>query len=345
VLSHERFRILERKLDRERLKNEILLRIPCSPNSPLRKRLEETAKLRGEYSVHLLCEAMRMPRGTFYNHIFRSKGENSWFKERDNRLKPEIRRVFNEHSQILAAAKIAALLRQNGTHVTDKKVRALMHDMGLKSIRGGSKAIYMKQHPRHPNRVKGNFMPAAPNMIWASDVTEFWFKEHKYYICAIVDLYSRMAVAQRTSMRNSAHLVLMTLRAACKARNPPAEIIFHSDRGGPYTSMSVRRFCREHSIQVSYSRPGTPTDNAVMESFFSSLKQEKLYRCECRSVHAFRTAVADYFEYYNTRRPHQSLAFKTPAARDAAFAGGSKVRPFSTIMNGNSNDMQTAAGE
>ena len=123
-------------------------------------------------------------------------------------------------------------------------------------------------------------------------------------------------------MCNSTHLVLLTLRAACKERSSPQDIIFHSDRGSPYTSISVRKFCREHSMNVSYSRPHTPTDNPVMEAFFSSLKQEKLYRCNSHSVVAFYKAIGDYVAYYNSKRPHQTLGFLTPDAKEATLANG-----------------------
>ena len=306
---------------------EILQAIDPEKFADRRELMTEAGKLREQYSVHAICDALKIDRGTFYNHIFRAKGEQSEYVLRDNMLKIEIQRIFDEHQQILGAAKITAVMRQGGTPVTDKKVRKLMNALGLKSIRSTSKIIFNKMNPRFPNLVRKNFNPTAPNMVWASDMTEFEFKGHKYYICAILDLFSRKAIACRISLRNSMHLVLLTLRAACKERKAPSDmLVFHSDRGSPYTSMETRRFCRDMKINVSYSRPGTPTDNPVMESFFSSLKREKLYRCNCHSVGELYAAVSDYVAYYNTMRLHQTLGFLTPDAKEAAYkGGGSKV--------------------
>jgi transposase InsO family protein len=321
----QKIQYLIQERDHERAMREVLQLIKPSAYTNNRKLMTEAAKLRDTYSTHAICDALQIKRSTFLNHIFRSKGENSVYAIRDRQLSEEIKRIFEENDSILGAAKIAAIIRQNGTPVTEKKVHKLMRAMGLKSVRSTSKQIFLQQQPRFPNLVKGNFNPTAPNMVWVSDVTEFKFKEHRYFICVILDLYSRKAIAHRISMRNSTHLVLLTLRAACKERSSPQDTIFHSDRGSPYTSMSVRKFCREHGMNVSYSHPHTPTDNPVMEAFFSSLKQEKLYRCNSQSVAAFYKAIDDYVAYYNSKRQHQTLGFLTPNAKEAALAnGGSK---------------------
>ena len=102
-------------------------------------------------------------------------------------------------------------------------------------------------------------------------------------------------------------------------------MIFHSDRGSPYTAFATRKFCREREINVSYSKARTPIDNAVMESFFSSLKLEELYRHNYHSVHAFYKSIDEYITYYNTARPHQKHGNTTPDQKEKSFNGGSNI--------------------
>ena len=226
----------QQSLEKERAMREILQSINPKAFNDRKLLLEEAKRLHGKYNVHVICEALKIPRGTFYNHIFRSKGENNSYAIRDKMLKEEIQRIFDEHHQILGAAKIAAVIRQSGTPVTEKKVRKLMHELNLQSIRSKSKMIFNKLNPRFPNLVKRNFNPASPNQVWVSDVTEFEFKQHKYFICAILDLFSRKIISHKIGLRNSTHLILITLRNAIKGRHPPKDMIFHSDRGSPYTA-------------------------------------------------------------------------------------------------------------
>jgi transposase InsO family protein len=315
----------QQSLEKERAMREILQSINPKAFNDRKLLLEEAKRLHGKYNVHVICEALKIPRGTFYNHIFKSKGENNSYAIRDKMLKKEIQRIFDEHHQILGAAKIAAVIRQSGTPVTEKKVRKLMHELNLQSIRSKSKMIFNKLNPRFPNLVKRNFNPASPNQVWVSDVTEFEFKQHKYFICAILDLFSRKIISHKIGLRNSTHLILITLRNAIKGRHPPKDMIFHSDRGSPYTAFATRRFCRERGINVSYSKARTPIDNAVMESFFSSLKLEELYRHNYHSVRAFYKSIDEYITYYNTVHPHQKLGNTTPDQKEKSFNGGSKV--------------------
>ena len=315
----------QQALAKERAMREILQNVDPQAAIDHKVRLAEAKRLHGTYSVHAICDALKIPRGTFYNHILRSKGDDNYYTNRDLRLKDEITKLFHLHKQILGAAKIAAIIRQGGTPVTEKKVRKLMRELGLKSIRSTSKMIFNKLNPRYPNLVKRNFNAFAPNLVWVSDVTKFEYKQHKYFICAILDLFSRKVIAYKIGLRNSTHLILMTLRKAIDERQAPKDIIFHSDRGSPYTSFATRKFCRSHKINVSYSKARTPVDNAVMESFFSNLKQEDLFRQNYHSVRAFYKGVDEYVSYYNNDRPHQTLGNITPNNKEMIFNGGSKV--------------------
>lgn len=270
--------------------------------------------LKAEYSVHALCDAMCVSRGTFYNHLFRSKRDKAWFVMRDKELSDLIRAIHTEADYRYGANKIAAVLHTRGVPVTDKKVRQLMQQMNLKCIRCGAKRIYVRDRYRFKNLVNGAFNPDTPNQIWVSDVTEFQHKSNKFYLCVVLDLFSRKVIAYRLSMRNSTHLVKMTIRDAVVLRKPPVGLIFHSDRGANYTSFAFWQYLRKQGIVHSLSRPHTPTDNSVMESFFNILKTEELYRRRYHSVRELKASIGEFIEFYNSKRPHQALGMKAPDA-------------------------------
>ena len=132
--------------------------------------------------------------------------------------------------------------------------------------------------PKQYNRLNQQFNPSAPNQVWVSDVTYFRFNNKNYYICAVMDLYARTIIAYRISFKNSTQLVKSTFRQAYETRQPQQNLIFHSDRGTNYRSYSFCSYLKSLHVEQSFSRTHTPYDNSVIESFFSSMKREELYR-------------------------------------------------------------------
>jgi len=137
----------------------------------------------------------------------------------------------------------------------------------------------------------------------------------------IIDLFSRRVVGYHISYRNSVQLIKTTFRKAFQSRQPSAGLIFHSDRGGNYRSNSMHDLLKSSGVVQSFSRAYIPYDNSVMESFFSNMKREELYRTKYRSEKELRTAVADYIEFYNEKRPHKTLHYKTPAQHENEYYG------------------------
>lgn len=138
-ITAQDFNQLERKTNRQSEIIEILKTVNCHSGSPLQDKLCELEKLYGKYNVHVLCEALNVPRGTFYNHIKRNKRDNVWYKKRHEYFCNEIRRIFEENNQIFGARKITAILKNNGEHISVEYVRKLMVEMNLYSIRTNSK--------------------------------------------------------------------------------------------------------------------------------------------------------------------------------------------------------------
>ena len=158
-------------------------------------------------------------------------------------------------------------------------------------------------------------------------MTYFHFKDHHYYICVILDLFARSVVGYKIGKKNSTQLAKSTFKLAYESRKPGKDLIFHTDRGTVYRSKSFCSYLQELNITQSYSRPYTPHDNAVMETFFSSLKREELYRTKYRSEKEFKTAVSDYIEFYNERRPHATNNYKTPKGKENDYYRSQAIFP------------------
>ena len=297
----------------------------CSANDPLKQKLKELERLsENEPNVHVLCEALKVSRGTYYNHMLRGKGEDVWYKKRRVELKEAITQVFNESKQRFGAPRITAVLRDRGIRTTPELVKELMIEMGLVCIRQEAKALYRKEQQHTHNLVQKRFNPKSPNEIWVSDVTTLNINEHYYYVCVVLDLFSRRVIGYSIGYRISTALIKRAFLSAYEFRRPNNELIFHSDRGSNYRSKAFGICLDNHNVVQSYSKPHTPTDNAVAEAFFKSLKQEELYRRVYRSEREFKESVAEYMLFYNEDRPHKTLHYKTPIQFENEYYNGGK---------------------
>lgn len=288
-------------------------------NDPLKVKLDALEELYGKYSVHMLCDALKVSRGTFYNNILRNKRDNSWYSKQREIHRVRIQQIYDDNHQIFGAAKIAAIMKEDGYRISAETVRELMCDMGLTSIRQDAKAIYYKECRRYKNHLNQQFTTAKPNEVWVSDAAYFRINGKSYYICAILDLYARMAVGYRIGNKNSTQLVKSTFRMAFEERKPKLPLIFHTDCGANYRAQAFCTYLKALGITQSFSRAHIPYDNSVMESFFSNLKREELYRTKYQSERDFRAAVEQYIAFYNTKRPHVKNGYKTPAGKEQDY--------------------------
>lgn len=320
-ISLKEYKALQRKNEKQEKIISILKSVSCTVHAPLKERLSELEKLYSQYDVHTLCEALDVPRGTFYNHIFRGKKDNAWYIRRRKEYRAIIQEVFDEYNQILGPDKIRAVLVQRGHKVSVRFVAALMDEMGLYSIRSTAKRDYqrLREPARKENVLNQRFYTDRPNQVWTSDITYFRAGERHFYICVILDLFSRKVIAHKISRKNSTQLVSSTLKQAIAERGVNAGLIFHSDRGTQYTSHSFCALLKSYSIVQSFSNTGKPHDNAVTETFFSTLKREELYRKDYPSEKKFKQAVDTYMTFYNTKRPHKTLKNLTPCQAEERF--------------------------
>lgn len=273
------------------------------------------------YSVHELCEALDVSRGTFYNHIFR-RVDRSKYEEEKTQLMLKVKQIFDDSEQRYGADKIRAVLAENGLRISAKRVLSIMHELGLYSIRTDAKKLYKTQQQRKKqNLLNREFNADHPNQIWVSDITYFRIKDSWMYLCAIIDLFSRRVVGYRISRTASTRLVTTTFRDAYAKRGNPKNLTFHSDRGGQYISDALSKLLQQFGVKQSFSATARPHDNAVAEAFFATFKKEEAYRREYTSEKHFRKSVDEYIRFYNEVRPHQTLKYKTPQGFEAAYDG------------------------
>lgn len=284
--------------------------------APRQIRLEILTRLHEQfkqYSVHELCEALNISRGTFYNHIFRRVDRTKYLEEQQA-LMLQVQRVFDDSKQRYGAEKIRAVLAENGIKAGKKRIRAIMQELGLESIRENAKQNYKKrQEYQKRNLLNQNFSVQRINEVWVSDITYFKIKDYGVYLCVIIDLFSRRVVGYRVSKKSSTHLATATFRVAFQERGTPTGLTFHSDRGGQYISDTFRGLLQKCGVTQSFSNTGKPYDNAVAETFFATFKKEEAYRRDYSSEADFRKSVDAYIQFYNEVRPHQTLAYKSPA--------------------------------
>ena len=312
---------LQNKIEKLETLLKIINEVGVSPQAPLKEKLNAMAPFYQKYKVHWLCEAMQVDRGTFYNHLFRGKHGDTFHAQQKKILKEAIQKIYDENRQIYGATKITAILKLQGYHTCENTVAMLMREMKIGSIRQQAKAIYeIDKRLELKNKLNQQFQVTGPNQVWVSDVTCFKVLNKTYFICAILDLYARKIIAYRVSSNNSTHLIKQTMQDAYEVRQPKGSLMFHSDRGSNYCSKAFCEYLDSlEIIERSFSRKGTPYDNAVIESFFSTLKREELYRMKYRSEKDFLVSLDDYILFYNSRRPHSNNNYKPPDSKEEEY--------------------------
>jgi transposase InsO family protein len=232
-------------------------------------------------------------------------------------LKVLIRTSFKEGRGYYGSPRVQDDLVERGEHVSRKRTIRLMQEDGLKArVRKRYTVTTDSDHdqPIAANRLEQQFTAAAPNQRWVGDTSEFIVGESgKFYLAVILDLFSRFVVGWAVSAVNDRHLTIKALDMALKRRCPEIGLLFHSDRGCTYASDDHQRILATRGIICSMSRRGNCFDNAVAESFFSTVKSELGERFESHGD--AKAALFDYIEvFYNQKRRHSAAGRMSPAA-------------------------------
>jgi len=256
---------------------------------------------------------MRVSPSGFY--ASRSRSESTHELD-DRRLRVLVRASFDESRRRYGSPRVYRDLVEQGIQVSPKRVARLMQEDGLKArARKRFKMTTMSDHdqPVAANLLDRQFDAQAPNQRWVGDTTELLIgTSGKLYLAAILDLYSRFIVGWSVSAVNDRHLTIKALEMALKRRCPDAGLLHHSDQGCTYASEDYRAVLETHGITCSMSRRGNCHDNAVMESFFSTLKSELGERFESHGD--AKMELFDYIEvFYNQRRRHSTIGQISPA--------------------------------
>lgn len=294
---------------------EIIKRSGFLNEISLQRRLEFALTLYNQnagYTARELYEALNIAKGTFYYRLNHSSVVSEKEKAK-YALMLKIHEIFEDSNQIFGAEKVRVMLAREGIRVSNKRVSALMREMGLESVRVDAKKQYqLREKNVRQNLIQRNFKVMKPNQVWVSDITAFKVKEKWFYLCVIIDLFSRKVIGFRVSPKSSTKLLTSTFKKTYQDRGKPLNLTFHSDQGSQYTSKAFVALLKECAVTQSLSTPGQPLDNAVAESFFSAFKKEEAYRKDYTSERHFIESVTKYIDFYNNIRPHKTNHYKTP---------------------------------
>jgi transposase InsO family protein len=272
--------------------------------------------------VEVLCGALGVSVSGYYAWRTRAPSQR---QHSDARLLTHIRAVYQAGRGLYGSPRIHAALRQQGVRCSRKRVARLMRQQDIHSRRRPKRRVRTTDsrhdRPVAPNLLKRDFSAEAPNEKWLGDIVGLWTDEGWLYLAALLDTYSRFIVGWAMSVYRDEALVTDALRMALARRDlpQPADLIQHTDRGSQYTADDYLALLKEHGLQVSMSDTGDPYDNAMMESFFSTLRAELTDLERFATRQAARTAVFEFIEvFYNRQRLHSSLGYRSPVAFEIA---------------------------
>jgi putative transposase len=272
------------------------------------------------HAIAILCRCLEVTRSGFYAWQRRPESAHA---HRDRQLRVKIRASHEASRRAYGSPRVWKDLAEEGETVSRKRVARLMREDGLVARpRRRFKGTTMSDHdqPVATNVLDRQFTADAPNQRWVGDTSEFIVGAgNRLFVAAILDLYSRYVVGWAVSAINDRHLTIKALEMAMKRRCPEAGLLHHSDQGCTYASEDYQRLLMAHGITCSMNRRGNCYDNAVMESFFSTVKFELGERFE--SCGEAKMQLFDYIEvFYNQRRRHSTLRQISPAAYERRTA-------------------------
>jgi transposase InsO family protein len=271
------------------------------------------AEKANEYPVKRLCQVLGVDESSYYKWRKRLPSKHQL---QDEALVEQIQEIYEDNWQTYGSPRIHVELRDRGLRCSRKRVARLMREQGL-CVKSKRRRVVTtdSRHsdPLAPNLLKQQFEAAEPNQKWLTDITAIWTKEGWLYLAAILDVCSRRVVGWSMNEQRDEQLVIAAFQMAATSRHPKAGLLHHSDRGSQYTSLGYQALLRQHGIAVSMSRKGNCYDNAMMESFFGTLKGEWVERYRFASRREARTAIFSYIEtFYNRKRRHSSLGYVSP---------------------------------
>ena len=316
---------LEREIQTLRTENEIIRRSGLLQKVPLEDIIAAIDQMQSDYTVYILCNSLGVLRSTYYHHKLRAPARKR-YELNDDILRPIIKAIFFDSRERFGARKIRHVLKQKGYTVCEAHIIRLMKEMGLvcKQMRLRYYSTTNRKYKYYRNKVQRNFQTEAPNLVWVSDFSNVYVKDVMCAVAVIIDLFARVVVACDVTENTSASFMIRLFDSAYEKRNRPNHLTFHSDQGTEYTAYAFRKHLRDLGVKQSFSNPGTPLDNAVMESFFACLKREELSHNYYDTLEDLRRDVLDFVDFFNNMRPHQRLGMMTPCEAERKFEAEKK---------------------
>ncbi len=275
--------------------------------------------LSSRHAVEKMCKLLKVSRSGYY--AWRSRGKSSRALANESLL-VRIKESYIRGRSVYGSPRITSDLRDAGIICSRNRVARLMR---ISKIRAKTKRRFKvttdSKHklPIAPNLLARDFTATAPDTVWVADITYVWTQEGWLYLAAVLDLYSRSIVGWSMGSRIDARLAVGALSQAVKRRRPGKGLVFHSDRGVQYASTQMRSELDKNGFIQSMSRKGDCWDNAVMESFFHTMKTEHTYFERYKTRAEAKSKLFDYIEvFYNRQRKHSTLGYKSPLAFEEA---------------------------
>lgn len=270
---------------------------------------------KAHFPVALLCRVVGVSKSGYYAWKGRAPSKRS---RQDADLTERIVEVHRRSRETYGYPRVHAELRALGERCGRRRVARLMREAGLRGCVRGRKRQTTRCDPHAapaPDLVGRNFRATAPDKLWTADITYLHTDEGFLHLAFVLDVYSRRIVGWSMADHLRTELVVDALEMSLWRRKPAAGLVHHSDRGTQYTALSFGKRLEEAGIVASMGRTGSALDNAISESFVSTLKCELIHRRRFPTREAARSAVFEYLEgFYNRRRLHSSLGYMSPEA-------------------------------
>jgi transposase InsO family protein len=277
---------------------------------------------RAAFPVTLMCEILNVSRNGYYDWAGRPVSTRDLRKEQ---LLTLTRQIFDEFGGLYGSPRVYAELKSRGVAVCENTVAELMRRAGLHASTRRRFVVRTTDsnhaHPVADNRLDRRFDDwELPDRAWCCDVTYIPTDEGWLYLAAVIDLASRRIVGWAMADHLRAELCVDALDMAVRHRKPGRGLLHHSDRGVQYACAAYQAILEKHRMTASMSRKGDCHDNAVMESFFGTLKRERVYQEHYHTREQATRSVFDYIEvFYNRKRRHSSLGYVSPVEYEAAI--------------------------
>lgn len=266
-----------------------------------------------KYNIKKACRILQISRSGYYEYLHRHKSKRAIENEA---LAEMILDIFEENEGRYGSRRIQKVLLQRNIRINEKRVSRIMSGQGL--IAKGARKPYRyypnrTQYEEHENILNRVFSASQKNQIWVGDITYIPTRHGFLYLAVFIDIFSRKVTGWSMDTKIKDSLVMAAFYQAVGREHPHEGLVVHTDRGSQYTSQRFQSLLLRYGCKQSMSRKGNPYDNAVMESFYRTLKRELVQDADYDNPEQARMDIFKYIEtYYNTKRIHSALGWLSP---------------------------------